>query len=179
MNKVFGNIEDFALIKEDASRIVVSYEYEKVDEDNATWYEVYFYKKQVAKPTISQVKEAVFADINKQTDEKIVSGFVWNSKPVWLSEENQKNFSEGQRVAQMTEGQSLPVKYKLGEDENGEPVYHTFTTLSSITDFYLKGVQYINQTLNEGWTRKDAIDWQPYEDALAPVENEPTENEEA
>ena len=71
------------------------------------------------KPSMQEVKDFIYGVINMQTDEKILTGFVWNNKPVWLSEENQKNFSEAQRVAQMTEGASLPVKFKHTEG------YHT------------------------------------------------------
>ena len=38
-----------------------------------------------------------------------------------------------------------------------------FETVDEITRFYIAGVNFINQTLNEGWARKDSIDWSPYE----------------
>jgi len=123
------------------------------------------------KPSMQEVKDFIYGVINMQTDEKILAGFVWNNKPVWLSEENQKNFSEAQRVAQMTDGASLPVKFKLGEDENGIPIYHTFTTLKAITQFYTSAVAYINQCLNDGWEEKDAFDFAPYEMILNPATN--------
>jgi len=89
----------------------------------------------------------------------------------------------------------LPVKFKLGqtpsynenigtEDEpnivkrGGDPVYYTFETLEDISDFYVKAIAFINQTLNEGWIKKDSIDWTPYENALntqPEVTEEPTE----
>lgn len=119
------------------------------------------------KPSMAEVKDFVYGVINAQTDEKILSGFVWNGIGVWLSEENQRNFSEAQRVAQMTEGESLPVKFKLGEDEQGEPVYHTFTTVNAITQFYLAAVAYINQCLKDGWDEKDSFDFTPYEQELS------------
>ena len=91
---------------------------------------------------------------------------MWNGNNIWLSEENQKNFSEAQRIASMTGGQSLPVKFKLGEDENGNPIYYTFTTVEELNGFYLAAVAFIQQCLNEGWTRKDAIDWTPYQNCF-------------
>ena len=172
MAKISGKIGDFSLVREERSRYVIGYGLTATRvNDMFEWYEVQFYKKCDRVPTLERVKEAIHADINKQTDEKILTGFVWNNKPVWLSEENQKNFSEAQRVAQMTEGQSLPVKFKLGEDENGEPVYHTFQQLNTLTDFYMAGVAFINQCLQEGWQRKDSIDWSEYE-AVLPRESE-------
>jgi len=129
------------------------------------------------KPTMAEVREFVFGVINAQTDEKILSGMTWGTKPVWLSEENQKNFSEAQRVAQMMPEAILPVTFKLGENAEGEPVYHEFTTAEELTQFYLTTVGYINACLQEGWQKKDTFDFTPYELILNPVtENEPDEN---
>lgn len=140
-------------------RVRTDFQPDTDEENGVTFIEAEF----PYKPSMAEVKSFVHGVINAKTDEKILSGFVWNNKPVWLSEENQKNFSEAQRIAQMTEGASLPVKFKLGEDENGEPVYHTFTTLKAITQFYTSAVAYINQCLNDGWEEKDAFDFTPYE----------------
>ena len=108
------------------------------------------------------VKKVIVDYINSKTDERILSGFVWNGINVWLSDENQRNFSEAQRVAMITSGQSLPMTFKLGEDAGGNPVYHEFTTVEEITGFYLSAVAYINQCLNEGWLEKDSIDMSDY-----------------
>lgn len=64
------------------------------------------------------------------------------------------------------DGATLPVTFKMGEDAEGNPVYHTFETMEDADDFYLKAVAFINQTLAEGWTRKDSIDWEPYAQAI-------------
>lgn len=108
------------------------------------------------------VKKVIVDYINSKTDERILSGFVWNGTNVWLSDENQRNFSEAQRVAMITGGQSLPMTFKLGEDSEGNPVYHEFTAVEELTGFYLSAVAYINQCLNEGWQEKDNIDWSQY-----------------
>lgn len=113
--------------------------------------------------TMAEIKKAVLDYINAKTDERILSGFVWNGVNVWLSSENQRNFSEAQRVALMTNGQSLPVTFKLGEDADGQPLYHEFTTTEELTGFYLSAVAFIQQCLNEGWQEKDNIDWSKYE----------------
>ena len=117
-------------------------------------------------PSIEQVKEAVNADIDAQTDAKILNSYEFTpdgaSEPitVWLSKENQTNFSEAHRL------QIVPVKFKLNETEDKQPIYHTFETFEELDRFYKGGVQYINYCLNVGWARKDAIDWAPYEAAL-------------
>ena len=93
MNKTFGKQTDFAPVKEDGSRVIISYGYEELDNGNATWCEVYFNTKKTKTPSFEMVKEAIFEDINAQTNEAILTGFKWNGKPVYLSEANQKNFS--------------------------------------------------------------------------------------
>ena len=55
------------------------------------------------------------------------------------------------------------MKFKLGEQEDGTPVYHTFEAMTEFTDFYTSAIAFINQCLNEGWERKDSIDWSQYE----------------
>ena len=139
------------------------------------WFEVYFYKKRDGLPTLDKVKEAIIADINARTDERILNGFPWTvlrgdhqgeTVSVWLSNENQRNFSEAQRVAGMTNGQNLPLQVKVAETDEKEPIYDTFETVQEITTFYLNGVGFIDECLKDGWTEKDGIDWGPYEEAL-------------
>lgn len=172
MSKVYGIRKDFAYVRQDASRNIYGYGLEQVDDTHYIWGEVYFYKKQNPSPTIDDIKNAIIGDINAQTDERILSGFVWQNIPVWLSSENQFNFKAAYDLAIQTQGQSLPVKFKLGEDSQGEPIYHTFTDMAEFTDFYTKAITYINQCLNEGWEEKDSIDWSEYEPLLQQAANE-------
>ena len=164
MNKVFGKKTDFAPIKEDASRVIISYGYVEVDEENAAWLEIYMYKKQISQISLSDVKTAILADIDKRTDEKILNGYPFmpdgaeDPVIVWLSKESQTNFSEAHRL------QIVPVKFKLNETEDKQPIYHTFTDFDELDRFYKGGVRWINQCLNEGWAEKDGINWAPYEE---------------
>ena len=116
------------------------------------------------KPSLEQLKKLILDAINKDVDEKILSGFVWKDMPVWLSTENQFNYKAAYDLAVMSSGQSLPVMFKFGTTEN--PVYYHFSTLEDISDFYVSAMAYINTTLAEGWQKKDAIDWSVYEEAL-------------
>ena len=172
-NKYSGNVSDFQPVVEDASRVVISYGLKELGDGKAEWYEVVFYKKQ-GKPSFEQVKAAILADIDAQTDEKILNGYPFTpdgaEEPiiVWLSKENQTNFSEAHRL------QIVPVKFKLNETADKQPIYHTFETFEELDRFYKGGVQYINQCLNEGWAEKDSIDWTPYEQALNPQPAETT-----
>lgn len=177
MNKVAGKKSDFQLFGEDGSRIIIGYGQKKVTETLYEWYEVYFYKKQVNQFGIDKIKEAIIADINARTDEKILNGFEWNGIKVWLSDENQRNFSEAQRMASANAETVLPLTFKLGEDAEGQPVYHTFETVEELNAFYFSAFAYINQCLVEGWQEKDGMDWAPYE-ALFPHEEQAQETEE-
>ena len=173
MNKICGKKTDFAYIREDASRLIVGYELKRLEGENPhdlyEWYEIYFYKKQMTAWGLDAVKQAIINDIDAQTDAKILNGYQFTpdgaEEPitVWLSEENQRNFSEAQRL------QIIPVKFKLNETEDKQPIYHTFETFEELDRFYKGGVQYINQCLQEGWQRKDSVDFTPYEEILNPV----------
>lgn len=167
-NKVYGLESDFQLIRQDGSRVVVAYGLSQLsdDEKHYTWYEVYLPKRQTPQLSFDVVKAAIIGDINARTDGKILTGFTYDDKPVYLSDENQRNFSEAQRVAQIAPTKILPITVKLGEDEGGTPVYHTFETADELTSFYLTAVAYINQCLSDGWKEKDAIDYTEYETAL-------------
>lgn len=111
-------------------------------------------------PTIAEVKADIEALINAHTDATILTGFSWNGKPVYLSSENQFNFKAAYDLAVQTSGATLPVKFKLGEDESGNAVYHTFEDLAEFTDFYTKSIAYVSDCLNEGWEEKDSIDYE-------------------
>ena len=105
-------------------------------------------------PTKSEVLDLLINHINKLTDEKILSGFVWNGVNVWLSTENQFNFKAAYDVAVQTNGASLPIKFKLGEIDN-VPQYYTFEDMATFTDFYTKAIAFIMNALNDGWIEKD------------------------
>lgn len=132
----------------------------KVETQLGTWTEALV----PFKPSLEQLKKLVLDAINKDVDEKILSGFVWKDMPVWLSTENQFNYKAAYDLAVMSQGQSLPVTFKFGTTES--PVYYTFETLDDISDFYISAMAYINTTLAEGWKLKDSIDWSVYEEVL-------------
>lgn len=117
--------------------------------------------------TKAEDKQAAVRRINAETDYKILTGFTWMSPTgedkgviykVWLSEENQHNYSEAQRVTTLTGGTNLPVTFKMGEDENGNARYHTFTSVEEMTGFYLAIVAFVQECLEEGWKKKDELE---------------------
>lgn len=112
------------------------------------------------KPSKEEVLAVIVSHVNEQTDQKILSGYKWRGKNVWLSSENQFNFKAAYDLAVQKNGETLPVKFKLGNDADGLPVYHTFNSMNAFTDFYTGATNFILQTLAAGWVEKDAArDW--------------------
>ena len=52
------------------------------------------------------------------------------------------------------------VTFKFGSDE--QPEYHTFEKLDNLKDFYIQAVRHIQNTLAEGWKRKDVFNLDLY-----------------
>ena len=172
MNKINGKQSDFALMRTEGTQIIISYGLKKITGSTLyEWYEIYVPKAQINQMSIQDVKDAIIKDIDARTDAKILNGYPFTPDGaedpivVWLSKESQTNFSEAHRL------QIVPVKFKLNEDECKNPIYHTFETFEELNRFYIGGVAYINQCLNEGWAEKDGIDWEPYE-TLFQVQND-------
>lgn len=112
------------------------------------------------KPTDEEIRSTVILWYNGQTDAAILSGFSYGDTPVWLSQENQFNYKSAYDLAVQTSGSTLPVTFKFGTDT--EPVYHTFDTVEELTDFYTKAMRHIQDTLADGWKKKDAFDLEDY-----------------
>ncbi len=178
MNKVFGITSDFTPVREEGTRIVISYN--MVDEGNGkvSWIEIYLPKKQNSSIlSFGIVKEAIIADIDATTDKKILCGFKWNDndgveRNVWLNAENQRNYSEAQRLADKAGAKNYEAQtFKISEDENHNAFYKTFSTLAELNEFYYAAFAYIKQCLAEGWAQKDSFDFSPYEACFPTVEN--------
>lgn len=160
-----GNI----IVDEDGNPIIDHYE----DTDYCNVLVEYFRGER----TESAMRKLIADWYDPETDAKILNGMVWKSFegediPVYLSTENQFNFKSAYDLAVQTEGATLPVTFKMGE-KSGVPVYHTFETMEEANDFYTKAVSFINQTLAEGWEKKDNFDWSLY--VNTPVTEEVTE----
>lgn len=112
------------------------------------------------RPMASEVLKVITDHVDSLTDQKILTGYRWQGKNVYLSSDNQFNFKAAYDVAVQTEGAQLPIKFKIGEDAEGLPMYHTFNSMNAFTDFYTGAISFIQQTLAAGWEEKDAArDW--------------------
>lgn len=143
---------DYAEVKETDPKTKLS-----VDSDLAVWAEEILYHK----PTEAELRKLFTKYYNDITDNKILSGFVWNEMPVWLSEENQRNYKAAYDIAVQKNGATLPVEFKFGTEDT--PMYQIFHTVEELEKFYLPAVSYVQQCLAEGWRMKDAIDFSQYE----------------
>lgn len=138
---------------------------EDADKQAVSYYETEIILRH--KPNINNIKQAVLDGVNRMIDEKILSEFVWNDMPVWLSSENQFNYKAAYDLSVQTGGKTLPVLFKFGDTEN--TLYHQFTTHEELSDFYIKAMQFISDALSAGWIMKDSINWSEYEDCLKTI----------
>ena len=129
----------------------------QTNEDTTSYMEEEFDHK----PTPEEVKSIVLSYYNREIENSILSGMGYEGVMVWLSTENQFNYKAAYDLAVQTEGQSLPVTFKFGTDD--EPKYREFTTLEELSDFYRKSISYVLTTLQEGWKKKDNFDVKLYE----------------
>lgn len=152
MSKMHGPKECFVPVRQDATQVIVSYDFKADGKKNAFWHEVTFYKKKGVS-TLEQVKQAVFEDINSRVKTAIISGFTYEGNPVWLSQENQLNFSQA----------VVPATLKIGEQTDGTPIYKIFSDAAGLKAFRDACSLWRQQCLAEGYNEKDGIDWSPYE----------------
>lgn len=182
MNRVFGKISEFALVRQDASCTVIGYDFKpEKDGENATWCEAVINNVERLNPSFSEIKKAVIGNIDRQTKDRIINGFDYQVKSgqhkgtvvnVWLSLENQQNFCD---LRDSADSITFPIRYKIGEDEEENEIFEFFQNKEEIHDFCCWITQFIHQCQEEGWAMKGSIDWAPYK-ALFP-EPDQTVNE--
>lgn len=182
MNRVFGKISEFALVRQDASCTVIGYDFKpEKDGENATWCEAVINNVERLNPSFSEIKKAVIGNIDRQTKDRIINGFDYQVKSgqhkgtvvnVWLSLENQQNFCD---LRDSADSIPFPIRYKIGEDEEENEIFEIFQNKEEIHDFCCWITQFIHQCQEEGWVMKGSIDWAPYK-ALFP-QSDQTVNE--
>ena len=129
---------------------------EEVESPLATWQEITFDHI----PELSEIKNVITDYYNKIIDEQILSGLTWKGMKIWLSSENQFNYKVAYDLAVQTNGIMLPVVFKFGNNES--PVYYEFKTLEELSDFFITSINYVQKVLQDGWIKKDEINWNIY-----------------
>lgn len=156
MEKVFGATERHdSLIVHRSGKTVLIFGYGEENEQGYDFRHTFEHK-----PTKEEVLAVIVSHVNEQTDLKILTGYEWNGKKVWLSSENQFNFKAAYDLAVQSGGTMLPVTFKLGEDGDCNAVYHTFETMDDFTDFFSKAIQWVNGCIADGWKEKDSVDYE-------------------
>jgi hypothetical protein len=84
-------------------------------------------------------------NINRDTDEKILNKFEYNGYEFYLTMENQTNFAN-MFIARDFLTYPQTIKTKDG--------FMVLEDASEVTNFYLAGVQFVKQCLEEGWQKK-------------------------
>lgn len=137
-----------------------------IDDEEREVY-TYYHQRLTHKPTLDEIKQIVCDQLNADAEERIISGYTWQDKQVWLSQVNQMNYKNTYDLAIQTGGKNLPYKVKLGTEY--APEYVELATINDIEGLWLGAVAHINETLADCWAKKDAVDWSVYETLLAEV----------
>ncbi len=154
MKKIYGSKErQDGLYSIGRNKWELIYGFGKDNPDDETGYN--YRQRFTSKPSPKEIESIIKATINDEIDEKILSGFVWRDMPVWLSTENQFNYKAAYDLAVQSGGETLPVKFKFGTDEN--PLYFMFENLEDFTDFYISSTKFVSETLEAGWKEKDWV----------------------
>jgi len=103
------------------------------------------------RPTLAEIKADIETLVNEKVSKKILEGMEYEGISVWLSSENQLNFMSAV---------SVPVRFKVGETAEGQPVYKTFETEEALTTFQLAVSTHINKCQTAGWAEKDGVDYE-------------------
>lgn len=113
-----------------------------VDTILANGYSIYVKPK----PSLERLIHLSEERINSETDEIILNNFVYQDNEFYLTTENQTNFAN-MFVARDFLTYPQKVKTKTG--------FMTLESKEEVQDFYLAGVYFIKQCLEEGWKKKE------------------------
>jgi hypothetical protein len=125
----------------------------KISTGTGTYKFTTFDKKNV---NINKIKSVILNYFNDKIKDAILRGFVWNGYNVWLSAENQKNYSDWY-VCTKDSNRVLPLTAKFSK--NGKTIYYEFNSHEEIADLYENMIKHINKVVNENRKQKDSIDW--------------------
>ena len=154
MDKIYGaSIRQDGLQKVGRNRWDLFYGFGK-DEDNEMGYN--WRTSFDHQPTIEEVKETITTQISANTQKAIIEGHKWNGHLVWLSSENQANYTLAYNMAQNGDLEEMPT-VKLGTDE--KPLCYKFKDAEELTEFVKGMQQHIQDCLNASWQEREGIDW--------------------
>ena len=109
----------------------------------ANGYEVYVIPQ--PEKTLQQLINQSNNRINKICDRKILNDFVWNNEQFYLTMENQTNFANMYMIRDLLTYPQT-IKTKTG--------YIQLYNYSDVENFYISGVNFVKQCLEQCWTNK-------------------------
>lgn len=109
------------------------------------------------KPSVSTIIKDICDDIDVRAKDEIQNGFVYDDIPVYLSVENQLNFSSAYNTAKIT-NMLEPITLRVSTNN-----YITFTDIKRIENFINSYTRYISNTLQKYWKIKESIQKDNYE----------------
>ena len=106
------------------------------------------------KPTVDELRSVIEAHVNTMTQERIVGGYRWKGKQVWLSGENQQNYTSDYLAGE------LPVKVRMYDpDSDASGTVAFIKTPEELADFYNGMVAHVRMCIEDGWSVKDSVDY--------------------
>jgi hypothetical protein len=145
MNKQYikdGKIERAPLTILDGDNYVITNDHETI---LSYGWEEYKEPEPTLEERINFEIEHMIERVNRSTDEKILNDFVWKDQEFYLTIENQTNFANLFIARDFMEFPQT-IKTKTG--------YAQLTSKAEVEEFYLAGVSFVKQCLEEGWKEK-------------------------
>jgi hypothetical protein len=152
MEKIYGcERRDDRLIVLGTKRAVLIYGFGEDESGSYSWRHSFSHV-----PDRRELLEFLDQHIDSLTRERILSGMVYDGCAVWLSLENQANYTSSLAVVTAT-GQGLPCRFKLQDPADGSDVYRDFADIASLSDFVMSVRSHIDGCVRAGWNEKDAL----------------------
>lgn len=154
--KVFGaSGPQNQLVTINPHRYLVIYGYGEENGNGYNWRKEYDHK-----PTLSELRDDIFALINEQTQEAIKTGLRIDGRIVWLDENNQRNYAATAALVAAHRAM-FPVHVKVGTYD--DPSYLSFDSEDGFLGFAEKVNGHITYCVEEAWREKEEIDWTRYD----------------
>lgn len=157
MDKIYSEVRQDGVVRVGRNEWELFYGYgEDADGNGYNWRTRYNHR-----PTLDEIKKTIFEQISANTAKQIVEGYEWRGKQVWLSMENQSNYTRDYIMAKNGDLSEMPT-IKLGSDD--EAVLYTFANTEELCDFATGIRSHIQSCLNASWDERENINWSAYDD---------------
>ena len=151
MEKIFGaSAPQNAVVKVSDKSYILFYGYGEEDGNGYNYRQRFDHM-----PSVEELRNVIEEHINKLTQERILTGYEWNGKTVWLSNENQQNYTTDFLT------RHLPAKVRVYDNDTdtiGEVV--SIESEEELDVFYQGMVRHVRECVESGWSEKDGVDYE-------------------